>query len=172
MKIIQLDADIWAAMTQNGFGAVPKQGYLIPGEMGGKSIWMAVDNSTGHAKKQGFPSFKEAMAWLNEAGLKRESEMSLFELIAEWAEARNLIEGSDSFRQLVKLQEEVGELAAGIAKQRVGEVSDAIGDCVVVLTILALQNGLFIEDCIHRAYQVIKDRKGRMVDGVFVKEGD
>ena len=38
MKIIQLDVDIWAVMTQNGFGAVPKQGYLIPGEMGGKSI--------------------------------------------------------------------------------------------------------------------------------------
>ena len=31
---------------------------------------------------------------------------------------------------------------------------------------------LNFEDCIRQAYNEIKDRKGRMVDGVFVKEGD
>lgn len=97
---------------------------------------------------------------------------TVFEKIEAWAEERNLINGSDSFRQLAKLMEETGELASGIAKQRPDVIADSIGDCVVVLTILAAQNGLFIENCIEAAYNEIKDRKGRMVDGVFIKEGD
>ena len=98
--------------------------------------------------------------------------MNRFEDIRQWAAQRNLIEGSDSFRQMTKLVEEVGELAHGIAKNRPTEIADGIGDAVVVLTILAAQNGLTIEDCIESAWAEIKDRKGRMVDGVFIKEGD
>ena len=98
--------------------------------------------------------------------------MNRFEDIRTWAAQRNLIEGSDSFRQMTKLSEEVGELAHGIAKNRPAEIADGIGDAVVVLTILAAQNGMTIEDCIESAWAEIKDRKGRMVDGVFIKEGD
>ena len=95
-----------------------------------------------------------------------------FTQIREWAEARNLIAGSDSFRQLAKLAEEAGELAGAIAKQQPAGIQDGIGDCVVVLTILTAQNGLKIEDCIAQAYDEIKDRRGVMKDGVFVKEED
>ena len=96
-----------------------------------------------------------------------------FQQIREWAEARNLIVGSDSFRQLAKLVEETGELAADISRGRQRtKIADSIGDCVVVLTILAAQNGLQIEDCIAQAYDEIKDRRGVMKDGVFVKEED
>ena len=28
------------------------------------------------------------------------------------------------------------------------------------------------ENCLEEAYEVIKDRKGKMIDGVFVKEED
>jgi len=42
----------------------------------------------------------------------------------------------------------------------------------VVLTILSAQLGFPIEDAIAAAYDEIKDRKGRMVDGVFIKSGD
>ena len=62
--------------------------------------------------------------------------MNRFKDIRAWAEARNLIEGSDSFRQMTKLVEEIGELAHGIAKNRTDEIADGIGDAVVVLTIL------------------------------------
>lgn len=93
-------------------------------------------------------------------------------LIRSWAFDRNLIEGSNSQAQMVKLMEEMGELAAGIARKNIPDIVDGIGDCVVVLTILAAQNGLSIEGCIIDAYDTIKDRKGRMVDGVFIKEGD
>jgi hypothetical protein len=47
---------------------------------------------------------------------------------------------------------------------------DSIGDAFVVLTILAAQKNLEIEECVVHAWHQIKDRKGRMVDGIFVKE--
>ena len=94
----------------------------------------------------------------------------MFALIRQWATDRNLIEGATRHAQMLKLTEEVGELAAGIAKSKEDEVRDAIGDCVVVLTILAAQSGLTIDECVEAAYNEIKDRKGRMVDGVFVRD--
>jgi NTP pyrophosphatase (non-canonical NTP hydrolase) len=90
--------------------------------------------------------------------------------IEKWAHDRNLIEGSTRQAQLCKLIEEVGELATAINKNRPGDVVDAIGDCVVVLTILAAQSQTTLETCIDRAYHEIKDRKGRMIDGIFVRE--
>jgi len=32
------------------------------------------------------------------------------------------------------------------------------------------RNNITIEECLQKAYDDIKDRKGRMVDGIFVKE--
>lgn len=98
--------------------------------------------------------------------------MSRFEDIRNWGEARNLIAGTTAEKQFIKLMEEGGELAQGLLKDRQAEVIDAIGDMAVVLTIMAAQRGLKIEDCIEHAWDVIKDRKGRMVNGVFVKEAD
>ena len=94
------------------------------------------------------------------------------DLIRQWAQDRNLIEGSDMKSQFVKLIEEAGELANSIAKRNDIEFADAIGDMVVVLTIMAAQNGMMIEDCIDAAWQQIRDRKGKMVDGIFIKEAD
>ena len=96
----------------------------------------------------------------------------MFHNIREWAEARNLVAGSDPKSQYAKLIEEAGELAAAIARGKRPEAKDAIGDMVVVLTILASQLDMEIEDCIASAWDEIRDRKGRMVDGVFVKEAD
>jgi NTP pyrophosphatase (non-canonical NTP hydrolase) len=96
--------------------------------------------------------------------------MQMFDNIRRWAAARNLIQGSTPAKQFGKLEEEVTELAEAIAKDDYNEFVDAIGDCIVVLTIMASQKGLNVEDCIAAAWAEIKDRKGRMVDGVFVKE--
>lgn len=92
--------------------------------------------------------------------------------IRDWAEARNLIAGSTPEKQFLKLIEEVGELGAGMARGNHLAVMDGIGDVFVVITILAAQHGMDIEECIAAAWDEIKDRKGRMVDGVFRKEGD
>jgi NTP pyrophosphatase (non-canonical NTP hydrolase) len=92
------------------------------------------------------------------------------DLIRQWAKDRNLIEGSDLKSQFVKLIEEAGELANAIGKKNDIEFADAIGDMFVVLTIMAAQNRMHIEDCIDGAWQEIKDRKGKMLDGIFVKD--
>jgi len=92
--------------------------------------------------------------------------------IRGWAEDRNLIEGATSQAQMLKMTEEVGELAHAIARGKKAEMKDAIGDCVVVLTILAAQNDMTIEECVRAAYNEIKDRKGKMVNGVFVKDAE
>lgn len=96
--------------------------------------------------------------------------MTRFDNIRQWAADRNLILGSNPPAQMLKLTEEVGEIAAAIARRKDSEAMDGIGDAVVVLTILAAQLGLHIEDCIESAWNEIKDRRGRMVDGVFIKE--
>jgi NTP pyrophosphatase (non-canonical NTP hydrolase) len=95
-----------------------------------------------------------------------------FSDIRTWARDRNLIDGSTPDRQFLKLVEEVGELASGLAKGNRPAVIDGIGDAIVVLTILAAQVGVQVEDCIEAAWNEIKDRKGRMQDGVFIKDGD
>jgi hypothetical protein len=47
---------------------------------------------------------------------------------------------------------------------------DAIGDIAVVLTNLAYLEGMAIEDCVLIAYNEISNRKGKMVNGTFVKQ--
>ena len=94
----------------------------------------------------------------------------LVALIQNWAWDRNLIDGSTPNAQMLKLMEEVGELVGGVCKGKVDVIKDSIGDVFVVLTIVAAQMGWSIEECVQAAYAEIKDRKGRMVQGVFVKE--
>jgi NTP pyrophosphatase (non-canonical NTP hydrolase) len=96
--------------------------------------------------------------------------MTRFADIRQWAQDRNLIEGATVQAQTVKLMEECGELAAGIARGDKEKIVDSIGDAIVVLTIMAAQCGMPVEACIESAWQEIKDRKGRMVDGIFVKD--
>ena len=90
--------------------------------------------------------------------------------VSQWANDRNLIRGSDPWAQIKKLREEVEELADAIADNDCGEMIDAIGDCSVVLAIIAEQIGTTLSDCQEHAWTQIKDRRGKMVDGIFVKE--
>ena len=93
-----------------------------------------------------------------------------FGLIRTWAKDRGLYDKGNSHTQYVKLMEEAGELAQSLLKQDKPEIKDAIGDMVVVLTNLAYLEGFTIEDCIDSAYNEISTRKGKMVNGTFVKE--
>jgi NTP pyrophosphatase (non-canonical NTP hydrolase) len=93
-----------------------------------------------------------------------------FEPIRNWAQERGIYEKGDAKTQFLKLIEEIGELSKSILKNDEEEFIDAIGDCVVVLTNLAALNGKNIEDCINSAYEVISKRKGKMINGTFVKD--
>jgi hypothetical protein len=91
-------------------------------------------------------------------------------LISQWHHDRNLIEGSTDKDQFCKLVQEVGELSDHICKGQ--DIADDIGDIIVVLINIATRNNLDLEQCIAKAWDDIKDRKGQMVDGVFVKAED
>lgn len=97
--------------------------------------------------------------------------MNYIKLIEQWAEERGL-DKSSSDKQMIKLQEEVGELAEAHNKGWKDKQVDSLGDTFVVLTIYAMQKGLHLEDCIKEAYETIYNRKGQLVDGVFVKQED
>jgi NTP pyrophosphatase (non-canonical NTP hydrolase) len=91
--------------------------------------------------------------------------------IEAWATHRGL-DKTNPDKQLIKLVEEMGELAEAHNKGYRDKQIDSIGDTFVVLTIYALQNGLHLDDCVKEAYNTIKNRQGKMVDGVFVKNSD
>ena len=101
-----------------------------------------------------------------------ETAMDWKERIKQWAISgdRNLIEGSTPTMQFVKLIEEVGELAVAVQLGYQVDTKDAIGDIQVVLCVMCHQLNIDIDECREIAWEQIKDRKGRMVDGVFVKE--
>ena len=97
-------------------------------------------------------------------------EENIFELIRMWADERGLYDKGDPKTQYIKLMEETGEIGRAILKNDTAEIIDGIGDAVVVLTNLAELCGVPIEECIQEAYNVISKRKGKMINGTFVKD--
>ncbi|MEN8835994.1 MAG: MazG-like family protein [Polaribacter sp.] len=92
-----------------------------------------------------------------------------FQPIRSWAADKGIYEKGDIKTQYLKLMEEAGELANAIIEDDKEEIKDAIGDMVVVLTSIAHFNYNDIEECINSAYDVISKRKGKMINGSFVK---
>jgi NTP pyrophosphatase (non-canonical NTP hydrolase) len=96
-------------------------------------------------------------------------DKTVFDNIRDWASERGIYDKGNSHTQYVKLMEEAGELAQALLKKDKAETIDAIGDIVVVLTNLAKLEGYNIENCIDAAYNEIANRKGKMINGTFVK---
>ena len=93
-----------------------------------------------------------------------------FDLIRDWAATRGIYDKGNSSIQYLKMLEEAGELAQALLNKDKAEIKDAIGDIIVVLTNLAHLEGFQVEECIDSAYQEIANRKGKMINGTFVKE--
>ena len=100
----------------------------------------------------------------------KEEVPNVYDLIRLWADERGIYANGDPKTQFIKLMEEAGELGKAILKKDKEEFIDAIGDMMVVLTNLAALENLKVEDCVVSAYNEIKDRKGSMKNGTFVKE--
>lgn len=112
------------------------------------------------------------------------------ENITKWSNERGLLDAGKiqditgpihdeliKSKQLNKLMEEVGELSEDFNKRDADEehmrhMIDSIGDTLVTLTTFAHQNGLSMEQCYDKAWSHIKNRKGKMIDGTFVKSDD
>ena len=95
----------------------------------------------------------------------------LIKQVEQWSMNKGL-DKAESSKQFLKVTEEVGEVAAALARNDKDALRDGIGDVVVTLIILAQQNGMDLEECLNCAYDEIKGRTGQMVNGVFVKSSD
>ena len=93
----------------------------------------------------------------------------LRKLVVEWAEKKGILENGTVEKQALKTLEECGELVLAIGQKNIYEIKDAIGDILVTLIIQAEMQNVSLEDCLQQAYDVISKRKGKMINGTFVK---
>lgn len=108
--------------------------------------------------------------------MKEEVETDLITKINEWADERNLKQ-ADPKIQWMRITEEVGEIRDVLLKPTKFTdpqmaLKDAVGDTLVTIIVLAHQLDLDVTECLSIAYEEIKNRKGKMVNGTFVKEED
>ena len=108
--------------------------------------------------------------------------------VLEWAGDKGILEKATPLAQAEKTIEEADELIQATTAQSLGkesfingkgkevitadEIKDALGDILVTIIIGAKLQGLQLEDCLESAYNVISKRTGKMVNGVFVKDGN
>ncbi len=90
--------------------------------------------------------------------------------VLQWGTERNLMKPENANKQFLKVIEEVGELASGVAKNNQEAIVDGMGDVLVTLIILSEQLGIDPVQCLESAYDTISNRKGTTVNGVFIKE--
>lgn len=91
--------------------------------------------------------------------------------VLQWAEARGIIQNSDSKTQYIKAVSEMGELGDAITKRDRSGIVDGLGDVLVCLVNVAALEDLDLTQCFKSAYEQIKDRKGYLnKEGVFIKE--
>lgn len=92
----------------------------------------------------------------------------LIEKIISWAKDRKI---DNPILQYAKVNEEIGEIAHELTRNHRNstELMDALGDSFVTLIILTNILGYDVNGVISSAYEVIKDRKGKTVDGSFIK---
>ena len=110
----------------------------------------------------------------------------LEKLVLKWANDKGILEKATPMAQANKTLEEVQELIEAVYWQNFNvktyvnekgkqvntkeEIIDALGDILVTIIIGAKLQGLRLEDCLESAYNVIKNRNGKMVDGQFIKD--
>jgi NTP pyrophosphatase (non-canonical NTP hydrolase) len=102
--------------------------------------------------------------------VEQECLITLINKVTQWHHDRNLINGSTDKDQTLKLLQELGELSDSVCKGK--DIKDDIGDMLVVMINIVERNKLSLVECLECAWNDIKNRKGKMVDGIFVKEGD
>lgn len=90
----------------------------------------------------------------------------------EWADELGLLDPNNHKAQIAKVMEELGELCAAILKGNREKEKDSFGDLQVTIEILAQQRGVDLVECFEMAYKEIANRKGKMVDGSFIKDED
>lgn len=114
--------------------------------------------------------------------------------VLRWADDKDLLYPENASKQFMKFIEEVFEFKTefnvwGLYKKFKHDkkleqdfsikehdvwmsMKDEMGDIFVTLIILCEQIGIDPVDCLSMAYEKISKRKGRTINGMFVKEED
>ncbi len=93
--------------------------------------------------------------------------------VIDWASKKGILDDYSQVRreaQLRKFEEEATEFMDEVKSGNEDKVRDELGDVLVTLTIQANLWGLTLTECLSEAYNKISVRRGRMIDGVFVKD--
>lgn len=145
-----------------------------PNNCSGKDIRKSIDDFIDNIKET-IEDFKEEQKMTNRLGQsKTENFGSLDQLVEQvqlWSIDKDLHKGN-SDRQALKFYEEAGEVAAALSRGQTDALKDGIGDTVVTLIILAQQHDMTLQECLQFAYDEIKGRKGKTINGTFIKESD
>tara|TARA_Y100000817_G_C16788570_1_gene514007 strand:+ start:707 stop:1087 length:381 start_codon:yes stop_codon:yes gene_type:complete len=91
-------------------------------------------------------------------------------LVESWSEDRGILDKATPMAQALKTLEETTELCVAVNSEDRIEIIDSIGDILVTLIIQCQLQDLKMEQCLESAYKVIAKRKGKMINGQFVKE--
>ena len=93
----------------------------------------------------------------------------LVEKIKQWGREHQI---NNVDKQALKCTEELGEIISEICHNRLDseELKDGIGDTTVTLIILADILGFDYQECVQMAYDTIKKRTGKTLDGNFLKD--
>lgn len=103
--------------------------------------------------------------------------------VEEWAEDKDLLHEENADKQFMKFIEEVFEFKTEmdlysyhhtecLTRINKEHMEDEMGDIFVTLIILCNQLGIDCVECLKMAYDKISKRKGKTIDGTFVKEED
>ena len=111
--------------------------------------------------------------------------------VVAWGCDRDLIKNENAEKQFMKFIEEVFEFKAEMDKvlwlekneeptrydisrlaRKTRHMKLELGDILVTLIILSEQMDIDLIECLAMAYEKISDRKGKTINGVFVKEED
>jgi len=90
--------------------------------------------------------------------------------VEQWAKDKGILSSLNASKQMLKVNEEVGELTGALLKNDKAGIIDGIGDSFVTLIILAAQLDLDPVDCLQAAWDEIKNRTGKTKNGVFIKD--
>lgn len=88
----------------------------------------------------------------------------------EWAKNKGIVSRDNAKQQYIKMVEEVGELGKEVLLGK--DIREELGDVIVTTIILAQDFDTDISECLEIAYNKIAKRKGKIINGVFVKEND
>ena len=95
--------------------------------------------------------------------------------IIQWGVDRNIVGPTGQATpeaQIEKTFEEVQEVKDAIAEINIENLIEEIGDVYVTLILQCKMWDISMNDCIDAAYEKIKDRKGIMIQGKYVKQSN